>query len=85
MMQKTGFSSSNTIKIEVSSMYPGRYNSSIYFLQFVTKWSMPDVETGFWLPIGGAVLILVSTVSVWFVVFNPEGSRRIIQRSMKKR
>lgn len=85
MRQKTGFSSSNTIKIEVSSMYPGRYNSSIYFLQFVTKWSISDVETGFWLPIGGAVLILLSTVSVWFVVFNPEGLRRIVQRSMKKR
>ncbi len=82
--QKTGFSSSNTMKIEVSSMYPGRYNSSIFLIQFVTKWSISDIETGFWLPIGGAVLILVLTVSIWFVVFKPEVSRRIVQRSMKK-
>jgi hypothetical protein len=82
--QKTGLSSSNTLKIEVSSMYPGRYNMSIFYLQFVSKWSVYNIQPGFWMPIGAAIMILVLTVSAWFAVFKPEVPKRFVPSFIKK-
>lgn len=70
--QKSGLSRSNTIRVEVSSIFPGRNNRTVIDIQFATKWS-PRVLSGWaFLPYLGAFFVLGVAVLTWVMVFRTD-------------